>query len=158
MYFRTDSMLHRTMVVTMKMVARAARVAMAMRQLTATARVEQAWNSVVVELFVDIVVSGVGLVVRFGIALVLSGMTPTGVLETLVCAGSVENKTVSVEEFRSAVGVKLDAELEAVVSKRGSDEAKGSVPLVDVSLIDTGEEVDMVAASEVVLPPMVDAE
>lgn len=85
-------------------------------------------------------------------------MTPTGVLETLVSAGSVEDKTVSAEEFRSAAGVKLDAEPEAVVSKRGSDEAEGSVPLVDVSLVDAGEVVDMVAASEVVLPPMVDAE
>lgn len=108
----------------------------------------------VVELFV---VSGVSLVVGFGMALVTRWrMTLTGVLETLVSAGSVEDKTVSAEEFRSAVGVKLDAELEAVVSKRGSEEAEGSVLLV--SLIDAGEEVDMVAASEVVPPPMVDAE
>lgn len=152
-------MVHRTMVVTMKMVARAARVAMAMRQLTATARVEQAWNSVVAELFVDFVVSDVGLVVGFGMALVTRwGMTPTGVLETLVSAGRVEDKTVSAEELRSAAAVKLDAELEAVVSKRGSDEAEGSVPLVAVSLIDDGEEVDVVAASEVALPPVVGAE
>lgn len=84
-------------------------------------------------------------------------MTPTGVLETLASAGSVEDKTVSAEEFRSAARVKLDAELEAVVSKGGSEEAEGSVPLVDVSLIDAGEEVDAVAASEV-LPPMVEVE
>lgn len=145
------------MVVTMKMVARAARVAMAMRQLTATALVEQALTSVVVELFVDFAMSVFGLVVGFGMALVTwLGMTPTGVVETLVSAGSVKDKIVSADEFRSAVGVKL--ELEAVVSKRGSDEAEGSVPLVDVSLIDAGEEVDAVATTEVVLPPMVDAE
>lgn len=150
-------MVQRTMVVTMKMVARAARVAMAMRQLTATTRLEQAWTSVFVELFVGFVVSGAGLVVGFGTALVMQwGMTPTGVLETLVSAGSVEDKTVSAEEFRSAAGVKL--ELEAVVSKRGSDEAEGSVPLVDVSLIDAGEEADTVATTEISPPLMVDAE
>lgn len=152
LYFLVDSFAQRTMVETMKMVANAAREAIAMRHCFFTLQVEQGWTSVLGGLFgtsqgVD-VVGKVDLVVGIGRLLVPRGTKIPAVLEEIAAvvemAESVENEVVgsSAVELDPAVSANCDVEMWLLVTETGRCVDESSVLVVDVSLTVTGKEVE----------------
>lgn len=122
LYFLDDNLVQRTMVLTMKMVANAAREAMAMRLCFTKRRVEQCWESVLGGLFVmvwgDFVVCVGSVLESLGIK------TPAGevVLPVVLVVGG------------SVLDLLSDVEVEAVLSV-GGDEGGAKVPVVDLSAV-----------------------
>lgn len=165
------------MVVTMKMVANAARQAMAMRDCVTKPRVEQGWTSVrggLVE--VSRGTGGADFVVGIGNLLGTRWMkTPAVLLDTAsvvllvvsIVDGIVEDSAVEPVEAKivEASLVELaptasDVEMELLIVEAGWGVDESSVLVVDVSLFELEEYVvlDTVAASEVGFPVIVDVE
>lgn len=96
LYFLPDSLVQRTMVVTMKIVAKRARMAMTMRQCFATPRVEQGWG---------LVTGGVFEVVAGDL-----GVTAQGIK---IAAGEVELVVVLVE--KESVGCPVEGFVDSTV-------------------------------------------
>lgn len=95
LYFLPDSLVQRTIVVTMKIVAKRARVAMTMRQCFTTPKVEQGWGSVMGGVFE----AGCFVVISWGI---------------ITTEGEVEFVVVLVE--KDSVGYPVEAFLDSVVA------------------------------------------
>lgn len=177
LYFLDDSLAQRIMVVTMKMVANAARQAMAMRDCVTKPRVEQGWKSVRGGLSeVSRGTGGADFVVGIGNLLGTRGMkTPVVLLDTaavVLLAESIVNEIVedsAVEPVEAKIVeasvVELaptasDEEMELVVIEAGWGVDESSVLVVVVSLFELEEfgVSDTIAASEVGFTVIVDVE
>lgn len=126
LYFLADSLVQRTMVETMKMVANAAREAMAMRHCFTTPRVEQVLASALFEASRDtVVVAGVDLDVGIGNLLGTRGLRiAPGLVEleaAVVLVELVWEVVVvgSVVELNPAVPVNSDVKMWVLVAETG---------------------------------------
>lgn len=132
LYFLVDSLAQRTMVETMKMVAKPARAVMAMRQGFTIPRVKQCWSSAVAGHFEV-------FVVWFGSCLVTRWMKIPGALVELTAAAAAVVLAVAFEiEMGSAVALgllvsaKCDVDSGLVFAKTGRDVAESFGLLVDI--------------------------
>lgn len=126
MYFLAESLAQSAMVITMKMVANAAREAMAMRQCFTTPWMEHVLTSVTGGFFETsrgaVVVAGADLFVGIGNLFGTRGIKITATLvETAVVelAESVETEGDSVVEFGLGVSAKCDVEIRLLVAEAG---------------------------------------
>lgn len=119
LYFLADSLVQRTMVETMKMVANPAREAMMMRQFFTTPRLEQGWASVLGASRGALVVVGVDLVLGAQGIKIPAGLEDMAVV--VVMAESVENDVAggSAVELDPAVSANCDVEMWVLVTEAG---------------------------------------